>query len=61
MWPCPSEGQDPLRPTGTEAPVPPPGSLHKPLDQPNPLGEDNRNKRNYDPAAYGKETPNTVS
>ena len=29
----------------------PSGSVHKPLDQPCPLGADTRSKRNYNPAA----------
>ena len=39
----------------------PPGSPHKPLDQPHPPGTDNGSKRNYDPAAHGKETINAVN
>ena len=38
---------------------PPPGSLHKPLNQPYPLGTDTKNNGNYEPAACEKETPNT--
>ena len=40
---------------------PPPGSLHKPLNQPHPLERDTKNNGNYEPAAYKKETPNTVN
>ena len=40
---------------------PPPGSLHKPLNQTYPLGADTKNNGNYEPAACKKETPNTVS
>ena len=29
---------------------PPPGSLHNPLNQPYPLGEDTKNNGNYEPA-----------
>ena len=38
----------------------PPGSMHKPLDQPHPPGGRHQ-KRNYDPAACRKETTNTQS
>ena len=31
---CPPKGQDPDLPISGQTPVPPPGSLHKPLDQP---------------------------
>ena len=40
---------------------PPPGSLHKPLNQPHPLGADSINNWNYEPAAWKKKSPNTVS
>ena len=40
---------------------PPLGILHKPLNQPHPLGADTKNNGNYEPAACEKETPNTVS
>ena len=40
---------------------PPPGSLHNQLNQPYPLGTDTKNNGNYEPAAWKKETPNTVS
>ena len=36
------------------------GSLHNPLNQPQPLGTDTKNNGNYEPAACEKETPNTV-
>ena len=39
---------------------PPPGSLHKPLNQHHVLGIDTKNNMNYKPAACKKETPNTV-
>ena len=40
---------------------PPPGSLHKSLNQPYPLGADTKINSNYEPATCEKETPNTVS
>ena len=40
---------------------PPPGSIHKSLNQPHPLGADTKNNGNYEPAACEKETPNTLS
>ena len=40
---------------------PPPGKLHKPLSQSHQLGADTKNNRKYEPAAWEKETTNTVS
>ena len=51
MWLCPSEGKYPAPPSRTQASVPQPGNLHKPLDQLHPLGADTKSKRNYNPTA----------
>ena len=61
MWSCPPERQDPASSTRTQTPVlPPPGSLHNPLNQPYPLGAAGKNNGNYKPAACKKESQNTV-
>ena len=58
MWPCPPERQDTAQPTEHLQHSLPPGSLHKPLNQPHPLGADSKNKGNYETLACKKEIPN---
>ena len=57
----PTERQDPASSTRKQAPVPSTANLHKPLNQLYPLRADTKNIGNYEPAAYEKETPNTVT
>ena len=45
-------------PTNQNIGTPPPGSLHKPQNQLDPLGEDTKNNGNYEPAA-AKRRPQT--
>ena len=56
IQPGASKGKDSVRPTRAQKIVSPTRSLCKLVDQLHPLGGETRNKRKYNPTAWGKET-----